>query len=104
MNSRRLALVIVALALGFAVNLTAGETILTFLVDSVISQMMPIPVFLVYAYVICIVFISPYILAGMNFNSFVLVLGPLFYWALAYALGYFAWSRLINKFKEIAHF
>jgi len=94
LNSKRLTLIAIGLGLGFAGNLTLGDSIFTLLVDGVVYTLTGLPIFIIYAYASFI----PVWLAGFSEVSPFLFLAPLLYTGLAGLLSDFLIKPLIKKF------
>ena len=94
MNSKRLTLTAIGLGLGFASNLTLGDSIFTLLLDGVVYTLTGLPIFIVYAYASFI----PIWLTGFSLKEApFFLLAPLFYVGIAGLLSTFLVKPLMKK-------
>jgi len=97
LNTRRLALISLGLALGFTGNLVFGQTIGTFILDIAVITLLGPWLFLAYAYATFL----PVFFAGLNMPTFqltfALVCAPVFYTLLAYIPSKLMLKPLITK-------
>jgi len=95
LNIKKLTLAAIGLSLGFAGNMTLGDSIFTLLVDSVVYTLTGLPTFTVYAYAS---FIPIWLTSFSLKDGFYFLLAPLLYTALACLFSRFFVRPLMRRF------